>query len=341
MSRHLCSVYWAGSASNGKLAMPVFLWIGIIVALALLTVGLVVTLSGERSLVDQRLESYLEDNQQIEDIEAERKSRAGALTSWLTKRVETTTFGERIARELARADLKLKTGEYIALMIVSSFLTAVFGYFFGAGSLLFAIAGLIFGLFIPRFYVKYQQGRRVRRFSDQLPDMLNLMVNGLRTGFSALQAMEAISSELSPPISDEFRRVVQEIQLGIPMEGALDNLQRRIVSDDLDLAVTAINIQREVGGNLAEILDTISYTIRERIRIQGEVRSITAQVSYSGRFLSLMPIVLALILWGINRDYMMSFFDEPRVCGYLMLCLAAGMLSIGYVVLRRIATIEI
>ncbi|MGH2582001.1 MAG: type II secretion system F family protein [Anaerolineales bacterium] len=321
--------------------MPVFLWIGIIVALALLTVGLVVTLTSERSLVDQRLEGYLEQPQEAGEIEDERSARSAVITSWLTRRVETTSFGERIARELARADLKLKTGEYIALIVISSFLIGVFGYFFGGGSVLFALAGLIFGLFIPRFFVKFQQGKRLRRFNDQLPDMLNLMVNGLRTGFSALQAMEAVSTELSPPISDEFRRVVQEIQLGIPMEGALENLQRRIASDDLDLAVTAINIQREVGGNLAEILDTISYTIRERIRIQGEVRSVTAQVAYSGRFLSLMPIVLALILWGINRDYMMSFFEEPVVCGYLMLCTAAGMLSIGYVVLNRIASIEI
>ena len=321
--------------------MPVFLWIGIIVALVLLTVGLVVTLTSEKSLVDQRLEGYLEQAQEGGRIEDERTARSAVITSWLTRRVETTSFGERIARELARADLKLKTGEYVALIVISSFLIGVFGYFFGGGSLLFAFAGLIFGLFIPRFFVKFQQGKRLRRFNDQLPDMLNLMVNGLRTGFSALQAMEAVSSELSPPISDEFRRVVQEIQLGIPIEGALENLQRRIASDDLDLAVTAINIQREVGGNLAEILDTISYTIRERVRIQGEVRSITAQVSYSGRFLSLMPIILALILWGINRDYMMSFFDEPVVCGYLMLCTAAGMLSIGYVILNRIASIEI
>ena len=321
--------------------MPVFLWIGIIVALVLLTVGLVVTLTSEKSLVDQRLEGYLEQAQEAGEIEDERNARSAAITSWLTKRVETTSFGEGIARELARADLKFKTGEYVAMIVVSSFLTGFFGYFFGGGSLLFALAGIIFGLFIPRFFVKFQQGKRLRRFNEQLPDMLNLMVNGLRTGFSALQAMEAVSTELASPISDEFRRVVQEIQLGIPMEGALENLQRRIASDDLDLAVTAINIQREVGGNLAEILDTISYTIRERIRIQGEVRSVTAQVSLSGRFLSLMPIILALILWGINREYMMSFFEEPVVCGYLMLCTAAGMISIGYVILNRIASIEI
>ena len=117
----------------------------------------------------------------------------------------------------------------------------------------------------------------MHEFNDQLADMLNLMVNGLRAGYSTMQAMEAVSKELPAPICDEFRRVVQEMQLGVPMEHALDNLLRRIPSDDLDLVVTAINVQREVGGNLAEILDTISYTIRERVRIKGEIATLTAQ----------------------------------------------------------------
>ncbi|MCL5428695.1 MAG: type II secretion system F family protein [Chloroflexi bacterium] len=322
--------------------MPPLLLIGILLAVILLVVGLVVTLTSEKSLVDQRLESYLQQEMGAEATEAEvKQARAAVLTNWITKKVEQTNFGDNIARELARADLKFKTGEYIALIIISSALTAAFGYFFGGSSLLFAFLGLIFGLFIPRFFVRRQQGQRLRKFNDQLPDMLNLMVNGLRTGFSALQAMEAVSRELPSPISDEFRRVVQEMQLGVPMEGALDNLQRRIASDDLDLAVTAINIQREVGGNLAEILDVISYTIRERIRIQGEVRAVTAQVSYSGKFLSLMPIILALVLWGLNRDYMMQFFEEPITCGISMLVLAGIMLIAGYFVLNKVGSVEI
>ena len=167
------------------------------------------------------------------------------------------------------------------------------------------------------------------------------MVNGLRTGFSALQAMEAVSRELPSPISDEFRRVVQEMQLGVSMETALENLQRRIASEDLDLALTAINIQREVGGNLAEILDTISHTVRERIRIQGEMRAITAQVKYSGRFLALMPVGLGLALWGLNREYMQELFQPPVLCGYLMLGVAGLMLVIGYFVLDKMSTVEI
>ena len=322
--------------------MPLFIWIGIALALILLVIGLVVTLRSQRSLIDERLDQYLEDPQKIDpDSDEDVSDKPGALTDWLTRSVERTSLGDRISQDLARADLKLKTGEYVALVVLASLFTAIFGFFFGGGSIIFAILGGIFGLFIPRFYVKNQQKARLKNFDDQLPDMLNLMVNGLRTGFSAMQAMEAVSSELPAPMSVEFKRVVQEMQLGVPMETALSNLERRIPSDDLDLAVTAINIQREVGGNLAEILDTISFTIRERVRIKGEVRAITAQVSYSGKFLSLMPIFLALALWGVNREYMEQFFVEPIICGILMLSVAGIMLVIGYVVLGKISSIEI
>jgi tight adherence protein B len=168
------------------------------------------------------------------------------------------------------------------------------------------------------------------------------MVNGLRAGYSTMQAMEAVSKELPPPISDEFRRVVQEMQLGLPMEKALDNVLRRIPSEDLDLVVTAVNVQREVGGNLAEILDTISYTIRERVRIKGEIRVLTSQVIYSGRFLAMIPVLLSLALWILNRPYMMEFFNpETRIIGIPMLIVGVLMVLIGYYVMTRLANIEV
>ncbi len=165
---------------------------------------------------------------------------------------------------------------------------------------------------LPRFYVRRQQGQRLIRFNNQLADMLNLMVNGLRAGYSSMQAMEAVSREMPPPISDEFRRVVQELQLGLSMERALDNLLRRIPSDDLDLVVAAMNVQREVGGNLAEILDTISHTIRERVRIKGEIRVLTSQVMYSGRFLAMMPVLISLALFAAEQ----ALYDAVLQPGY-------------------------
>jgi tight adherence protein B len=318
--------------------MTTFLIVGGGIALILLIVGIVISSSGERTLVDERLNKYLEE-EQTKDSGKESKR---ALTDWVNKRVEKSAFGERIARNLARADLKFKPGEYIALYVITIVGGALIAFLVGGRMLLSALIGAGIGAFLPSLYVKSQQSKRLVRFNDQLPDMLNLVVNGLRAGYSILQAMEAVSKELPPPICDEFRRVVQEMQLGIPMEKALDNLLRRIPSEDLDFVITAINVQREVGGNLAEIMDVISYTIRERIRIKGEIRALTAQATYSGRVLALMPVGLLCILWFLNRAYVMEFFKKDNVlCGSIALGIAGVMIIAGYFVMTRIANVEV
>lgn len=318
--------------------MITILIIGGVLAVLLLIVGVVVTTRGERSLVEERLGKYLEEEKRA----AKGAEKASPVGDWLNQRLEGSQMGGGIARELARADLKLKPAEYIALMIIAAIGVGVVSWFFSGRSIFFAPIGAVVGLFLPRFYVKGQQSKRLIKFSEQLPDMLNLMVNSLRAGYSTMQAMEAISKELPAPISDEFRRVVQEMQLGVPMEHSLDNLLRRIPSDDLDLTIAAVNVQREVGGNLAEILDIISYTIRERVRIKGEIRVMTSQQVYSGRFLSLIPVMIALILWLLNRAYMMEFFKpENRLVGIPMLACGAGMIFAGYLVMNKIADIKV
>jgi tight adherence protein B len=304
----------------------------------LLLVGVIITATSERSLLEDRLGRYLEEETSFQ-VEGE---KVNPLSEYLNARLEGYKWGVDIARELARADIKLKPAEYIALMLLAGLVVGGVAWLVGGRSIIFAALGLAFGLFIPRFYIRRQQSNRLIRFSDQLADMLNLMVNGLRAGYSTMQAMEAVSKEMPPPISDEFRRVVQEMQLGLPMEKALDNLLRRIPSDDLDLTVAAINVQREVGGNLAEILNTISYTIRERVRIKGEIRVLTTQVMYSGRFLSLMPVIIALILWILNRPYMMLFFgEETRIIGIPVLIFGLFMIVAGYFSMNKIAQIEV
>ncbi|NMD31342.1 MAG: secretion system protein [Chloroflexi bacterium] len=307
-------------------------------ALLLLIVGIVVSARSERTSVDERIDRYVSQEEQAEI----RKAAATPLTDWITRRVDKSSYGDKISRDLAQANLKIKTGEYIAIMIIAVFLMAVLMYVIGGKSLLLAAVGAFIGFLLPGMYVKGEQKKRLHKFNDQLSDMLNLMVNSLRAGFSTMQAMEAVSKELPAPICDEFRRVVQEMQLGIPMERALDNLLTRIPSDDLDLVITAINVQREVGGNLAEILDTISYTIRERVRIKGEIRVLTSQVIYSGRFLSMLPVILMLLLYVMNRDYMMTFFrPESGMCGYISLGVSAVLIIIGYFVMTKIADIEV
>jgi tight adherence protein B len=310
---------------------------GGILALVLLVVGLAVSATSDKTSMDDRLNKYLEEDKTTDDKESK-----GALTDWVNKRVEKSSFGDRISRELARADLKFKPGEYMALYVIAVMGGALIAFLLGGRLLLSAVIGAGIGALLPRMYVKNQQSKRLTRFNDQLPDMLNLMVNGLRAGYSTLQAMEAVSKELPAPICDEFRRVVQEMQLGIPMEKSLANLLRRIPSQDLDFLITAINVQREVGGNLAEIMDVISYTIRERVRIKGDIRALTAQAMYSGRALALMPIGLLCILWFLNRSYVMEFFNKDNLlCGGIALGAAGMLIAIGYFVMTRIANVEV
>jgi tight adherence protein B len=315
---------------------PIILLGGGVIILILLIVGVVVSITSERSLVEERLGRFLEE----ERPEPEREAGGSVITEWLNRRVAKSSMGDRVARELARADLKFKVAEYYALVFMSTVVLAFVAWLLQP-NIVSAIIGGIIGFFLPRFYVKRQQTVRLNKFNDQLGDMLNLMVNGLRAGYSTMQAMEAVSRELPTPISDEFHRVVQEMQIGIPMEKALDNLLRRIPSDDLDFVVTAINVQREVGGNLSEILDTISFTIRERVRIKGEIRVMTAQVRTSGLVLSLIPVFLTLALWFISPEYIGSFFDRGPLCGWLAVGTVVGMIIAGYFVMMKIADIEV
>ena len=259
--------------------------------LLLLAVGLAMTFLGERSIVEERLGRYAEGQVISTSSDEVKKQRGSIIADYLERAGEGSDLFNNLARDLARADLKLRPAEFIAVIVISIVGFGVVGFIISS-SMIFAGVGMIIGAFVPRMYVKRQEKSRLKKFDNQLSDMLNLVVNGLRAGFSTLQAMEAVSRELPKPINEEFHRVVQEMQLGIMMEDALDHLLRRINSDDLDLVVTAINVQREVGGNLAEILDSISFTIRERVRIKGEIQALTAQGRATAWVISAMPIAL-------------------------------------------------
>lgn len=320
----------------------IILVIGGIAVLVLIVVGILGNIRGRKSTEEERLGEFVAP--EVPE-KVTKKERSTVVTDWLTKTVEKSSYGDRIAKELAQADLKLKPGEYVGAMALAAIGLGVFGYFLGNNSILIAVLGAVFGLFVPKIYVNVQKGRRLIKFNDQLGDMLGLMVNGLRAGYSTLQAMEAVSKDLHPPIATEFQRVVQEIQLGVTTEKALENLLRRIPSDDLDLVITAMNVQREVGGNLAEILETISHTIRERVKLKGEIRVLTAQMRISGIFLSLLPVGLALALYMINRDYLMTMFAPENnasfPCGYVAIGTAGLMIAAGYFIMQGIAKIDV
>ena len=321
--------------------MTTILVIGGVIAGVLLVVGIVITVREEQTVLDDRFSHYVEE--EFEDAVAlAEEQKTSAFSEWLDRRLEGSKFGDKIATNLAQADLKLRPAEYVAAMVIAAFLLGFFALAIGPKSIISVVIGAVVGSMAPRMYMRRQQRKRLVTFGNQLPDMLNLVVNGLRAGYSTMQALEAVSKELPAPLSVEFARVVKEMQLGIGMEEALGNLHRRIPSDDLDLIITAINVQREVGGNLAEILDTISYTIRERIKIKGEIKVLVSQVIYSGRFLAMLPLILMALLWFMNRDYLMTFFKPGNLlCGGSMLGIAAVMVFSGYLAMNKLADIEV
>ena len=314
--------------------------IGLIIGAAaiLLVIAGVVSMVRGRASVEQRLQTFAGTTELEEDQKGSKK-RSTPVADSLNRALEGRKVSSDLSTQLARADLKVTVGEFLVLQLVVALGLAVGGYFL-FNTIVLAILAAVIGWFAPRWFVSYRQGQRLRAFSDQLGDSLNLMVNGLRSGYSVLQAMEAVSREMPSPISAEFARVVQEVQIGLPLEQALGNMLRRIKSDDLDLVITAINVQREVGGNLAEVLDVISFTIRERVRIKGEVRTLTAQGKYSGYVISLLPIGLALVLFCVNKPYVERLFTSG-FCGWAMVVCGLLMIGTGFIAIQKIVTIEI
>lgn len=269
-------------------------------------------------------------------------SVTSAVTDRIERAVHGTTWADRATTALARADLRMTIGEFYAIRGGSAILGFMFGLFLGRAqiglALLFGILGVLLGWMAPATYLKMRASKRQKMFVSQLGDTISLMANSLRAGYSLLQTMELVSREAPQPMSEEFRRVVREVGLGISPQQALNHLLRRVPSEDLDLLVSAINIQHEIGGNLGQILDVIGETIRERVRIQGEIKVLTSQQQLSGNVIVGMPAVLAGVLFLINPSYMSGILVWPWLCipiGALVL------LVIGYFAMRKIVAIEV
>lgn len=272
-------------------------------------------------------------------------AKTGDALANLDQRVTKSKEGSKIQRDLARADLKLKVVEWIAIKIGTALLVAALLAFLGRAIQPFAAAmiGLVAGAFVPDIYLKVLSGRRVKMFNAQLGDTITMMANALRGGYSFLQTMQLVSTEAPEPTATEFKRVVQEVGLGRTTQDALDGLMRRVPSDDLDLLITAVNIQHEVGGNLAQILDSIGHTIRERVRILGEIQTLTAQGRLSGYIITALPFVVGGYISAVNPDYMAPIFTFgfPPDAWCCMPACSVVMIAIGYYWIMKIVDIEV
>ncbi len=324
---------------------------GAVLALFIILIVAIISSRSDSDLVEQRLnqtvalnefESFLnstEGNSDITTSDADKKRKSGldAIDNVLRKR----KFGQKWRKQLARADIKLTVAEFATLHVLGTIGGFVLGYWvLFSGDLVFSIITGFMGFFAPRIYVARAISKRLIAFEQQLPDTLGLWVNALRSGYSVLQAMEAVAKDASEPTQTEFKRVVQEVQLGIDLTDAFEHLLERVESEDLDLVITAVNIQREVGGNLTEILEVIGTTIRERIKLKGEIRVLTSQGRITGYLISFLPIILALFLNAINPGYMGRMF-ENRACGWPMLGVGLALIGIGMALIQKIVDIEI
>ncbi|MGH7904271.1 MAG: type II secretion system F family protein [Candidatus Dormibacteraceae bacterium] len=243
-----------------------------------------------------------------------------------------------LSENLARADLKLRTSEYFMIQTGCVVLLGLIGLLrFGVGPQFIVMAAA--GFFLPGLYVKRRQRRRLKAFNSQLGDTMVLLSNALKAGYSFAQAIDTVGKNAVAPMSDEFSRAVREMNLGVSVEEALKNMVARIESTDLDLMVTAVIIHRSVGGNLAEVLDKIAHTIRERIRIKGEISTLTAQARASGVIITLLPVALGALLYFVAPAYFKPMTEQ--VLGWVMLAFAAGMILIGNAFIRKIVNIEV
>jgi tight adherence protein B len=315
--------------------------------------------SSRRTGVEERLERYVtpSSNKPTKSSSAERVGvgkmiASSAAFGVFNRVVERRNWSSDMARELARADVTLKPSEFLAIRIGVVIAVPAIGVLLGMTVMptlanpFTIIIGVIIGFWLPRFWLGRRKGKRLKGFNNGLADTITLIANGLRSGSSFLQAIELVVRETQPPISTEFGRVIREVNLGLPFEQALANMVRRVRSEDLELMTTAISIQHTVGGNLAEILDSIAFTIRERVRIKGEIKTLTAQQRMSGYVVGFLPIGLVGILMVIAPKFMEPMLQKPPEAmglplGVIILAIGGVMMAIGFFLIRRIVDIEV
>ena len=254
------------------------------------------------------------------------------------KPLEKFEFSKKLDYKLKQAGVPIFGGEFIVVAIIAGLLGMLLFYVITLNTIIAPIAGLMIPL-IMWLAVIMRVNRRQKAFTEQLGDCLTTVANALRAGYSFQQAMDVVAKEMEPPMSTEFERMSTDVAMGVALEDAMEQMNKRVGSADFDLVVTAVLIQREIGGNLAQILDTISETIQERIRMKREIKALTAQGRFSAIVLLMLPFATAAFCWVFNGDQMKLFVTEEA--GRIALIVAVVLELLGYVIIQRIVDIEV
>lgn len=256
----------------------------------------------------------------------------------ISERLLSKGKNEKLEHILNRAGVPLKPEEYILFKWIMAVLCGGILYLL-SNQLLFLIIGFIVGFSFPSWWIRKKQKDRLMKFNDGLPDMITTIIGSLRVGFSFSQALKSVSDEADSPIKEEIEYVLKEMQYGSNVEDALQKLKERMPSEDLELMIQTILIQKQVGGNLATVLETIVQTIRDRNKIGRQILTLTAQGRLSGIVVGFLPVALGLIIFLIEPEYMKAFFTHP--IGIMMISVGAISGIIGFILIRKVTTIEV
>jgi tight adherence protein B len=239
---------------------------------------------------------------------------------------------------LVQGDLNMRAGNLLMLCAVSAFVVGLI-IFFVSNSLQFVLVGIIVGAVAPYSYASYRRSKRFQKFEELFPEAIDTLARAVRAGHAFTTALEMIAGETSEPVATEFRKLFEEQKFGLPVRDALINLTERIPLVDVKFFVTAVMLQRETGGNLAEILDNLSYVIRERFKILRQVRVFTAQGRLTMMLLMGMPPIIVLAMTLMNPQFIRPLFYDP--IGHALIVGGITLQTIGYFVIRKIIRIQV
>ena len=327
-----------------QLWMRIAVYAAIFIGLALLLCSFILFIPTRRMTIKEstRLYGYKVKDKKTEGEyrykkEGERRGFFGWILRIISRAASRRGYIEYFNSRLKRAGMSIRATEFITFHLIGLVASSIAVYYFSRNILLtLFIAALI--VFVPFMILNMRTSQRLAKFHEQLPDALQLISGSLKAGYSFNQALKMVVDESKPPVSDEFRRLLSEIRVGLPEKEAMGNVLQRVNSEYLQWIVTAINVQREVGGNLAEVIDTIADTIRERDRVLNRVRALTSEGKLSATILIILPVVVGLMMFFLNREYMSLLF-VTRV-GLIMLSIAVVLLIVGIVWILRIVNVK-
>jgi tight adherence protein B len=279
----------------------------------------------------------LKQDSEINNTRKDMKNIFSAASSVMFQVFAFKGLRERVERSLIKADIAFTAEEMLLIIFITAIMAATLVYVI-SGIIILSLFVIILVCLLYYAMIDSRIKKRRQKMNEQLADALDMISGSLRTGFSFMKAMEVTANDMGEPISREFKRVIKEVDVGLTMDQALHNLLERMSSDDLELMVTAIVIQRQVGGNLAEILDNISETIRSRISLKREIRVLAAPGKVSGIIVALLPPLFGLILFIMDPKYIGALFTNK--IGIIMLMVAAFNECIGFLIIRKMVDVE-